>query len=131
MPATLTQQHHDSPLAWLEVTIASGASLSPEFNTRGFVPVSIRMPATWTAANLTFAGSEITAGTFADMYDDAGTEYTVVAAASRKIVLNPAAFCSFQFMKIRSGTAGAAVAQGGARILVVELRKLDRAGQGG
>ncbi len=92
----------------------------------GFVPVAIRMPASWDAANLTFQGCEVTGGTFANVYDDAGTEYTVTASSSRYILLNPAAFCGLQFMKVRSGTASVPVSQTAARSLVIVLRKLHR-----
>ena len=126
MEFPLNSNHTGSPLCWYAFTIASGASLSEELDTNGFMPVAIKMPGTWSAANLTFQGCEVTGGTFCDVYDNAGTEYTVVAAASRYILLNPAAFASFQFIKVRSGTSGVAVAQGGARSVIMILRKLHR-----
>ncbi len=124
--AGIQSNHRGSPIEWIALTIASGAALTEELNTLGAVPVAIKTPATWTAANLTFVGCEVTAGTYCDVYDDAGTEYNVAASTSRWIVLNPPAFASFQFIKVRSGTTSVPVLQGGARTLIVALRKLHR-----
>lgn len=101
------------------VTIASGASLSAEINCRGRVPKRIIMPAAWTAANLTFQTGLVTGGSFTDKYDPAGTEYLVVAAAGREIPLPYDAFAAIPFLKIRSGTAAAAVLQAADRTLTV------------
>jgi hypothetical protein len=124
--AGLQSNHRGSPLEWISLTIASGAALTEEVNTLGAVPVAIKTPATWTAANFTFLGCEVTAGTYCDVYDDAGTEYNVAAAASRWILLNPSAFASHQFIKVRSGTTGTPVNQAGARTVILVLRKLHR-----
>lgn len=100
----------------LTATIANGASLS------GAVPLGnggltrIAMPAAWTAANLTFQTS-YDGVTFANLYNHEGTEYTVQAAASREILLPLADFLGVRFIKIRSGTSAAAVAQGAERSL--------------
>ena len=66
---------------------------------------------------LTFQTSEDDA-TYRDLYDDAGNEYTVTAAASRAIVVNPVDFYSCKFVKVRSGTSGTPVNQGASRELV-------------
>lgn len=116
----------DSSLAYDTVVIASGESLSSVLETRGYVPVAIKMPADWTAADLTFQGCEASGGTYGNVYDDAGGEYTVPATDDDWIILNPAAFCSFPFLKIRSGTSGSAQNQAAARTLTVMLRQIDR-----
>lgn len=100
------------------VVIASGASLSAEIDLRGRLLTEIQMPGAWTAANLTFTDAYASGGSFGAMYDDAGTEYTVVAAASRNITVNPNAFRK-PFLKVRSGTASAAVNQGADRTLTL------------
>lgn len=105
------------------VVIASGASLSAEIDCRGRVLAEIQMPATWTAANLTFQYATAAGGSYANMYDPAGTEYTVVAAAASGITMALAAFAGKPFLKIRSGTAGAAVAQGADRTLTLVFRE--------
>ena len=124
--AGLTVHRLGSPLAYFSFTIASGAAVSDALDTHGMCPVAIITPATWTTANLTFQGTNISTGTYADVYDDAGTEYNVAASTSRYILLNPSAFASFQYIKVRSGTTGTPVLQGGARTVVMMLRKLHR-----
>jgi hypothetical protein len=91
--------------------IANGASLSAEIDCGSRVLGAILMPAAWDAANLTFQFATESGGTFVDLYDDAGTEYLVVAAASRAIALHQAAFKNVPFLKIRSGTAALPVNQ--------------------
>lgn len=96
-------------------TIANGASLSAAVHLHANRLFAIQMPASWTAANLTFQGS-FDGTTYADLYDDTGTEVTVTAAASRFILLStPAMFFGLQRIKVRSGTTGSPVNQGGAR----------------
>ena len=98
--------------------IASGQSLGPAISLDSVRLAAIQMPAAWTAANLTFQGS-VDGTNFFDVFDGvaAGAEVTVGAAASRYIILNPDVFSQFSSVKIRSGTSGAAVAQGAARTL--------------
>lgn len=111
------------------VTIASSASLSDAVN---FVDGSlfyqerpalcgIIMPGTWTTADLTFQASE-DGSTFNDLYDELGAEVTVTAAASRYIRLSPADWARIRHLKVRSGTSGSAVAQGGDRTITLLLR---------
>ncbi|CAK0744728.1 conserved hypothetical protein [Gammaproteobacteria bacterium] len=104
-------------------TIANGASLSDAIATDGAAVVGIVMPAAWTAANLTFQCSADDV-TFANLYDELGTEKTVTASTSRYIYLNPADFSGCDSLKVRSGTAGSAVNQGGDRSIVFVLIKL-------
>jgi hypothetical protein len=100
----------------LDAIIASGASLSGELILGEGRAAAIIMPAAWTAAGLTFQVSTGD-GTFVDLYDAAGTEYTVAAAASRAVLLPIADFLGFSRLRIRSGTSGAPVNQGDARTL--------------
>lgn len=100
-------------------TIANGASQSNVVDLEGGALVGINMPAAWTAANLTFLSSEYKDGTFDPVYDTAGTEVTVTAAASRNINISPDGFRGMRYMKIRSGTSGTPVNQGAERIIVV------------
>lgn len=105
-------------------TIAINASLSGEVDLEGFTLVSIIMPAAWTAANLTFQASDVTGGTFQDVYDDQGVEVTVQAAASRSIGIDllAGALAGFRFIKIRSGTTGTPVNQAAARTLTLAVK---------
>lgn len=83
--------------------------------------VGIQMPAAWDAANLTFQGSA-DGTTYFNVYDKAGTEYTVTAAASRYIILNRDDMLGIRYLIIRSGTAGVPVNQTAARTLVLQTQ---------
>lgn len=109
--------------------ILNGASLSAEVDLRGGTIVGIQMPAAWTAANITFQGAcrtslEVTP-VFQDVYDDGGTEVVVTAAAARFInIVAPFDGTSLRYIKVRSGTSAAAVAQGADRDLIIVVRYL-------
>jgi hypothetical protein len=113
-PAYLTQT----------VNIANAGSLSPEVDTTGRSLAAIIMPSAWTAAVLTFQGSNASGGTFADVYDDQGNEVTVQAAASRAIGLDAVslALAPYRYLKVRSGTGASPVAQGASRDMQVILK---------
>jgi hypothetical protein len=106
----------------LTVTIANGESLSAAGDLGPACLSAILMPASWTAADLTFQGS-VDGTTFFNLYqsDNAGNdaEYLVGADASRIIVVPLADWAGIRFLKVRSGTAGSPVAQGAARVLTL------------
>lgn len=112
-----------SDLRLITVTIANNASLSGAVDLGGYAPIGIIMPSAWTTANLTFQ-TAADATNYANVYDMFGTEYTVVASTSRYIVLNPVDFAGIRGLKIRSGTSGSAVNQGGERTLTLVTRAL-------
>jgi hypothetical protein len=102
------------------VTIASGGSLSGAANLGSGKLVGIIMPASWTAADLTF---NVTAdGTnYFNLYDDV-VERTIpsaAAAASHFIGLDYRQWLMVQGIKVRSGTAGIPVNQGADRIITL------------
>jgi hypothetical protein len=105
------------------VTIDNGASLSGAVNLSGWTLIAIDMPASWTAANLTLQAS-IDNSTWDNVFDSLGTEVTITAAASRFILLNPADFVSVRYLKVRSGTSGTPVNQGGARTITLIVRAI-------
>lgn len=106
-------------LVAVPATIATGESLSAEIDLgAGRVLCGIDMPADWTAANLTFQASYNSGGTFDNLYDQYGTEKTVTAAEDRYIPLDdPAFWMGVRYLKVRSGTAASAVAQGAERVI--------------
>ncbi len=107
-------------LARFPVVIANGASLSSAVQIRAGLLSVIEMPAAWTAANLTFQSSGD--GTnYMNVYDDAGTEVTVTADASRRIQLSPSDWAGIQYLKVRSGTSAVAVNQAAERTLYLEV----------
>lgn len=104
------------------VTIANGASLSGAIDLGSSSLACILMPAAWTAAGLSFAVSTSLAGTYVPLWNASGSEYIVPstsAVASQFIILPLADFLGIQYLKVRSGTAGAAVNQGADRGLVL------------
>ena len=108
-------------------TIASGASLSDAINLRGYTPMTLIMPGTWTAASVSFQTSSDGA-TFGNLYylsTLAVTEYAITSpAASYQIVLPPEVFFTgATHLKIRSGTAGSPTNQGGARTMTLVCRE--------
>lgn len=94
-------------------------------------PVFIQMPAAWDAAVLTFAASDLLAGTYGKVMEtrrdgafeaaDANVivsqELKVPAAAGEIISVDPSWFRGMRFIKVRSGTAGSAVNQTAARTI--------------
>ena len=113
-------------------TIANGASLSGEISVQGAEVVGIVMPAAWTAAALTFQSADIGdppaggSSTFQDVYNTGGTELNFTVAAARRVVVDPDVFGRHSKIKVRSGTSGAAVNQGGDRTGYLVLRKAVR-----
>lgn len=103
----------------VDAVIAINQSLSAAVNIGDSKACAIFMPASWTAANLTFQVSNDGTNWF-DLYDKDGTEYTVVAAAGRSIVLPMSDWIGIERIKIRSGTTAAAVNQAAARTLVIQ-----------
>lgn len=116
------------PADAVSVTVLNGvAGLSAEVDLRGLVVVEIVMPGTWTAAAVSFTGSDTTGGTFTSIYDIAGNEYAISAAAalaSRRIKIPPGDLLGDCFLKVRSGLTGAAVDQTADRVLVLKCRGL-------
>lgn len=108
------------------VGIVAALSLSDALDMFGrrHIPVAIQMPAAWDAASLTFQGSH-DGVTFSNIYFD-GAEYTILAAggavAGGGISLNPDAFLGWTYIKVRSGTLAAPVAQAAARTITVLTR---------
>lgn len=107
-------------LVYQTVNIANGASLSAAVDTGTARLACISLPAAWTAADLTLQCS--TDGvTFRDVYDKDGAEYTIKAAASRAVLVPLADTLGMRYIKIRSGTAAAAVNQAASRDLTITL----------
>lgn len=111
------------------VTIAAASSISSSINLNGMVnaPNGLRlfgivMPSEWTDANITFQVSVDGGTTWNNLYNSSGSEVQVVADSSRAIIIEPDAFASITYIKIRSGTSGTAVNQAAARTIKLLLR---------
>lgn len=95
----------------IAATIAAGASLSAAVNIQGKVIVGIQIPASWSAANLSFQAA-YDGATFVEVYDGAGNAISVVvAAASTFILIDPSLWAGVKWLKVRSGTSGSPVNQ--------------------
>ena len=103
------------------VTIANGQSLSDAVNLGGSRLMNVMLPATWTTASITFQIS-LDGVTYGDYFDYNGNEHTGVATAGKPINVDPTVFADVQFLKIRSGTSGTPVAQGGDRSIQISSR---------
>jgi hypothetical protein len=94
--------------------IAAGASLSGPCPLGALTLVGISMPATWQTAALTFQVSPDGGTTWQELYDGAGNEITIQAAAGQFVI--PLADPSYlwrgiNMVQVRSGTAGSPVTQ--------------------
>jgi len=78
------------------------------------------MPAAWTAAVITFQSS-VDGTNYFNLFGDDGNEIYVEADASRRIHVNLDALSQHKYIKLRSGTATTAIAQGAARTIYVEV----------
>jgi hypothetical protein len=108
------------------ITIANNASLSGPLDLSNKVLCAIIMSAAWTAACLTFQASDDQGATWYELTDALGNAVSVVVAgviAGGRISVDPSDFAGVDFIKVRSGTVGAAVAQGAARTLTLVSRK--------
>lgn len=107
----------------IQATIASGTSLSAGVPLGAKTLVGIAMPAVWTAAGLSFQAS-VDGTTWLDMYDGTGSEKVLSVAANRLVTLDPAEWASFNYLKVRSGTAAVGVNQGADRIVTLMVRSI-------
>lgn len=101
----------------ITATIPNGTALSQVIDLKGRAVARIRLPAGWTAANLTFLVDDEAAPV--SYYDDAGVEMTVLAAAARSIRLKPQDWDGVRYLQIRSGTLAVPVLQGADRVLTI------------
>lgn len=108
----------------INANIANGASLSGAVDlTVGKFLVALQMPAAWSAAVITFDVSYDNS-TFAPMYDSTGTEKSLTVSTSRFVYLDPSQWAGIRYIKVRSGTVGSVVAQGGSRDIKLIVRPI-------
>lgn len=118
-----TTGRNNKALKRVDATIASGASLSDAIDIGTGELVGIVMPAAWTAADITFAAT-IDGTNFLAVNDAAGSEVSVVSPAADKfIILSYAGVKGLNKVKIRSGTVGSPVVQGGSRTITLLIKE--------
>ena len=105
----------------LTATIANAASLSGIIDLSGTALCGYFIPASWTAADVTFAVS-VDGTNFSDLYDLFGNEVVHTVAANRFVALLPSEMASIRYLKIRSGTTGTPVNQDAKRIITLVTR---------
>ncbi len=94
--------------------IASGQSESNALDVFEQAITGLQLPAAWTAAQISLLASSDADGPFQAVFDAAGDEVLIEAAASRFVALDPSGL-RFRYVKLRSGTSAAAVNQGAER----------------
>jgi hypothetical protein len=99
--------------------ITSGTALSAEVQLNGGLVQAILMPAAWDIADISFATAQSAGGTYRDVHDAFGNEIAVSVAAGRAVMVPPGLVRAGNFLKLRSGTAGAAVNQTADRTLIL------------
>lgn len=110
---------------WKTVTIADSAALSGALNVQGWDVMAIEQPANCEGTAFTFQASQ-DGSTFADVYDNTGTELSVTksATAAQLLTLGTKQIQGVAQIKVRSGTTGAPTNQTGAATIKVGLRKV-------
>jgi hypothetical protein len=81
------------------------------------------MDAAWTAAAITMQVSMDNA-TYYNLYNNDGTEWSITVAAANAVIMDVTALTAFSYVKLRSGTNGTPVNQGGARALQLIVKAL-------
>lgn len=120
---------HSSPvvladgMATVTATIANGASLSAEVDLGlGLHVVGIITDSAWDTNVMSFQAATASGGTFVDVYTIAGSEIvTGSLVASHWHAFDPVDLRSVRYLKVRSGSSGAAVNQSGATVVTLVL----------
>ena len=102
----------------IAVTIPAGQSLSPVIVTGALTVHGIFIPASWTAASITFQVSSDGGTTFWEM-DSVSGNLVYVVTAGHYLAIDPTLWRAINCFKIRSGTAGSPVNQVSAANLIV------------
>jgi hypothetical protein len=111
-----------APVNGVRAVVPSGATLSEPVDIGGSALCAIQTPSALdSATSLTFSVS-YDGSTFANLYNDAGSEYSVTVSTSRSVVLNPADFYGVRHIKVRLGTSGSPTTATATRTLILGLR---------
>jgi hypothetical protein len=103
--------------------IGAGTALSAPVGIGESQLHGILLPSVWTTANLTFQVS-VDGTNFFELYDDAGNEITVNAAASRYCALDPTRWRSIYSLIVRSGTSASPVNQVAQATITLQTRPI-------
>ena len=110
---------------WSSFTISTAANgQSDDIDLGGATMSALAIPATWTAASLTFLASPDRGTTFFDVYGSTGDEITYTVAASRVVTFDPAFWLGIRHLRVRSGTTATPVPQAAERTLYIGTQAL-------
>jgi hypothetical protein len=116
------QQAGNAQVATVTATVANTANLSGAIDLGAGSLVGIQTPSNIdSAAALTFQVS-YDAVTFANFYDNTGSEYTLTVSASRSVIVPYADFIGVRAVKVRLGTAGSPVTATADRVFMLAKR---------
>jgi hypothetical protein len=106
----------------IDVTIASGQSLSARVDLGAKVLVGIAMPTDWDAAALTFQVSQDGSETWLEHTTSAGNAVSFTVDAGQYIAVDPVLWRGVNAVRLRSGTAVTPVNQSANRTLTLITR---------
>lgn len=102
--------------------ILNGTSLAAGVKTDWSHVLSLGMPAAWTAAVITMQVSQ-DGITYRNLFDEFGSEVTLTVAAGNEVALPVTRLAPYGWVKLRSGTAAAPVAQGANSLFTFVMRR--------
>lgn len=101
-------------------TIAASAATTGAITLKGFVPVGIYLPGTFTGTSLTFTACDTSGGTYLVVKSTtSGTSLSYTVAQNTYVALDPKDFAGINYLKIVSGST-----EGSARTLKIALKGL-------
>lgn len=101
-------------------TITASGATSAAIPLKGFVPVGIYLPATFTGTTLTFTACDTAAGTYLVLKNTtSGTSLSYTVAQGTYVALDPKDFAGVNFLKLVSGST-----EGSTRTLKIALKGL-------
>lgn len=101
------------------VTVLSGAQLSDAFDCAGMSLIGLILPSALTSTALTIKASSTLGGTYNDVYNSSGSQFSVTVAASRFVSFSPSDFAALRYIKLNMGTA-----EGADRVIGLVVRAL-------
>lgn len=95
----------DKPDYTTAVTILNGAAIPADgVDLGGKTLCGVVLPASFAGAALKFLTAETLSGTYVEVQDGAGADYTVVPTASKYVPVDSAKFLGVRFLKIQSAS---------------------------
>ena len=106
-----------STVSRIPVTITSGQTVSSSVDTKEQAIVGIEIPATFTGVALTFQTASNPAGPFQPLTKTDGTNYSIVVAQGKNVIIPPTDLAGWRIVKLVSGAA-----EGATRVINLMVR---------